>query len=267
MKFTGKERDSETGLDYFGARYFSGAQGRFTTPDPLMASAKASNPQSWNRYAYVFNNPLRHIDPDGLEVPESCVKDEKCQIKVNVNIIKDKSLHNGNGLDPKQSKKADAMQNEAAAVLKNANVQLVVTPPEGSEGTVTGSGVRTDVSGTNAQALNVVFTDQTPFLHTGESINYNDGRLITYINVNIGTTGTGFSMFGTPTLTHEYGEQFLHVGQEKSFFGNAFGDFAVDRMMSGVSAGRTGAIQDLRNSLANKRYAVPVNPEANKPKQ
>jgi RHS repeat-associated protein len=40
QKFTGKERDGETGLDYFGARYFSGAQGRFTTPDPLMASAR-----------------------------------------------------------------------------------------------------------------------------------------------------------------------------------------------------------------------------------
>ncbi|MEO8660108.1 MAG: RHS repeat-associated core domain-containing protein, partial [Bryobacteraceae bacterium] len=35
MEFTGKERDAETGLDYFGARYFSGAQGRFTTPDPI----------------------------------------------------------------------------------------------------------------------------------------------------------------------------------------------------------------------------------------
>ena len=50
QKFTGKERDAETGLDYFGARYFSGAQGRFTTPDPLMASANVGDPQSWNRY-------------------------------------------------------------------------------------------------------------------------------------------------------------------------------------------------------------------------
>jgi RHS repeat-associated protein len=65
-QFTGKERDSETGLDYFGARYFSGAQGRFTTADPLMASARASNPQTWNRYSYALNNPLRYVDPDGL---------------------------------------------------------------------------------------------------------------------------------------------------------------------------------------------------------
>jgi RHS repeat-associated protein len=67
QKFTGKERDQETGLDYFGARYFGSALGRFTSPDPLMASAHASNPQSWNRYAYALNNPLLRIDPNGEE--------------------------------------------------------------------------------------------------------------------------------------------------------------------------------------------------------
>ena len=43
---TGKERDAETGLDFFGARYMSASQGRFTSVDPLMASAKASEPQT-----------------------------------------------------------------------------------------------------------------------------------------------------------------------------------------------------------------------------
>jgi RHS repeat-associated protein len=62
----GGELDAETGLDYFGARCFSSAQGRFTSPDPMMASAKVSNPQSWNRYTYGFNNPLRFTDPTGM---------------------------------------------------------------------------------------------------------------------------------------------------------------------------------------------------------
>jgi hypothetical protein len=53
-------------LDYFEARYFASTQGRFTSPDPLMASGRASRPQTWNRYAYVLNNPLRLVDPDGL---------------------------------------------------------------------------------------------------------------------------------------------------------------------------------------------------------
>lgn len=70
---SGKERDAETGLDYFGARYFSGAQGRFTSPDPLLASGRAEQPQSWNRYAYVLNNPFRYVDPSGMqELPTSC---------------------------------------------------------------------------------------------------------------------------------------------------------------------------------------------------
>ncbi len=66
--FTGKERDYESGLglDFFGARYFSGAQGRFTTPDPVAGSV--FNPQSLNMYAYAWNNPLRYTDPTGMVV-------------------------------------------------------------------------------------------------------------------------------------------------------------------------------------------------------
>jgi RHS repeat-associated protein len=66
-KFTGKERDGETGLDYFGARYFSGAQGRFTSTDEPLNDQEQSDPQSWNLYSYVRNNPLRFIDPTGRE--------------------------------------------------------------------------------------------------------------------------------------------------------------------------------------------------------
>jgi RHS repeat-associated protein len=64
LKFTGKERDTESGLDYFGARYFSGAQGRFTSPDTPLLS-RLDSPQMWNLYAYTANNPLKRIDPDG----------------------------------------------------------------------------------------------------------------------------------------------------------------------------------------------------------
>ena len=52
MGFTGKERDAETGLDYFGARYLSAAQGRFTSVDPLFfQKAMLVDPQRWNVYA------------------------------------------------------------------------------------------------------------------------------------------------------------------------------------------------------------------------
>jgi RHS repeat-associated protein len=70
VKFTGQERDAETGLDFFGARYFSGAQGRFATPDWSPAPvaipyADLHDPQSLNLYAYLRNDPLSSQDPDG----------------------------------------------------------------------------------------------------------------------------------------------------------------------------------------------------------
>src|ERR1700688_3821176 len=71
-KFTGKERDSESGLDNFGARYDSSQYGRFMTPDPGNWGADPSNPQSWNMYSYVLNNPLNAIDPSGM----NCVWDD-----------------------------------------------------------------------------------------------------------------------------------------------------------------------------------------------
>jgi RHS repeat-associated protein len=68
LRFAGKERDVETGLDYLGARYYASRTGRFTTVDPVMNIEPALvDPQRWNRYAYARNNPLVFIDPDGRD--------------------------------------------------------------------------------------------------------------------------------------------------------------------------------------------------------
>jgi len=97
-KFTGQYRDTETqssamtsGLDYFGARYYSGAQGRFTSPDEFKGGivdsftgqdietntalpyADITNPQTLNKYTYVVNNPLRYTDPTGHCFWDACV--------------------------------------------------------------------------------------------------------------------------------------------------------------------------------------------------
>lgn len=65
-RFTGKERDSESGFDYFLARYYSSAQGRFQSADrPSNAGVHLQCPQSWNSYTYGLNNPLRFVDPNG----------------------------------------------------------------------------------------------------------------------------------------------------------------------------------------------------------
>jgi RHS repeat-associated protein len=85
---TQKERDNETGLDYFLARYYSSTQGRFTSPDEFTGGpdevyyfvdsasdnptfyADLRKPQSLNKYQYAYNNPLRWIDPDGHDPEE-----------------------------------------------------------------------------------------------------------------------------------------------------------------------------------------------------
>ena len=68
LHFTGKERDAESGLDNFGARYNSSNFGRFMSPDLNNAGSTQDDPQSWNLYPYVKNNPLNAIDPNGKDV-------------------------------------------------------------------------------------------------------------------------------------------------------------------------------------------------------
>ncbi|MBU0706325.1 LysM peptidoglycan-binding domain-containing protein [Patescibacteria group bacterium] len=78
LGFTGKELDDETGLNYYGARYYDPVTGRFITMDPLLLNldkmsqaqrnAFLSNPQNLNMYSYAQNNPIVYNDPTGLYV-------------------------------------------------------------------------------------------------------------------------------------------------------------------------------------------------------
>jgi len=75
LHFTGKERDGESNNDYFGARYYESSTGRFLSPDPLMSTpARPLDPQQWNMYAYVRNNPLSLTDPTGEDPQINCTQ-------------------------------------------------------------------------------------------------------------------------------------------------------------------------------------------------
>ncbi|HZT68779.1 MAG TPA: RHS repeat-associated core domain-containing protein, partial [Terriglobia bacterium] len=111
INFIGQRRDPESGLDDFGARYFGSSLGRFMTPDPLLNSGHPWDPQSWNRYSYVLNNPLRYTDPFGLYVWGNCSGDaDKC--KAEQQRFRDsitKAQEALKGLDP-NSKEAKQLQ-------------------------------------------------------------------------------------------------------------------------------------------------------------
>jgi RHS repeat-associated protein len=62
-RYTGHLRDQETGNDYAGARYYANARGRWLSVDPVRGNM--ANPQRLNRYAYVLNDPVNYVDPDG----------------------------------------------------------------------------------------------------------------------------------------------------------------------------------------------------------
>jgi RHS repeat-associated protein len=89
QKFTGYERDDETGLEFAQARMYASRQGRFSGCDPLLLTGKPINPKTWNRYVYVLNNPLKRVDPSGLTDEEANQQDKKRRVYVFVFLSKE----------------------------------------------------------------------------------------------------------------------------------------------------------------------------------
>lgn len=263
-KFTGKERDTEAQNDYFGARFHQSNLNRFMSPDPLMASAHARNPQTWNRYAYALNNPLRFVDPDGMEVPESGAKDKKCTIVVKINVIYDKTVNKGKGLTDaqKQQFRKDQIA-KAQEAYANSNVKLDVTCTEGS---FTVDNGKIYVSGLRSDALNLVATDGTTTGAVGESgVDKKSGVAISFINVNEAHSWNMWPLW-TNSTEHELMHQFTgDVYKQWGAFSYSANEYVLDGRVEGQAAGVNQ--QGVREGLEPRRYAAPGNAEANKPQQ
>jgi RHS repeat-associated protein len=92
MKFSGKEREGYSDLDYFGARYFDHKSYRFNSVDPIINRQVAlSNPQLWNLYAYCRNNPITYFDPDGRKIEIVGNQEFKRDITIMINYLTDGS--------------------------------------------------------------------------------------------------------------------------------------------------------------------------------
>jgi RHS repeat-associated protein len=164
---TRKERDNETGLDYFGARYYASVQGRFTGADPYdinferqetvdqeeadaLFADYIDQPQHWNRYSYALNNPLRYIDPDGR-------KDEEYTVRL---LGKDIRVKISDKID-KTERAAIKKQLNAAVEKINAGADKLTSDQKKAINSMNGIEVRNDVSFSFMNTNNGVF-NMTP---------------------------------------------------------------------------------------------------------
>jgi len=254
-RYTGKERDSESGNDYFGARYYASSMGRFLSPDwsakvVPVPYAKLDNPQSLNLYAYVGNNPLRAVDPDGHEVAASCAKDKNCQITVKVNVIYDKTANNGKGLskDQKSAFEKDYL-GKAQKDFGNSNIKLQYSYTAGSY-TQDDSG-KINVTGVKSDSLNVVVSSASPNGKDGVSTAAN-GMAFTFLVPSISNKSN--FMLDSNTFEHELGHQFLGDAFNARDLGNNFSrDVEIDsrNTFQGLGVSQSG----YREGLEPRTYA------------
>src|SRR6266567_1559697 len=156
-KLTGKERDSESGLDNFETRYLGSSLGRFMTPDQLGAGQHPGNPQSWNLYSYVQNNPLNLADPTGEYVCGSTLNQEQC---TNFQKNLDTAQAAANNLKDKYGEDSDQYQTAQRAIDaygeaakdNGVTIQVGKTGDYGAETSVAGTtGPKTDLNQTGQQ--------------------------------------------------------------------------------------------------------------------
>jgi RHS repeat-associated protein len=176
-KFGGKERDSESGLDNFGARYYGSSMGRFMSPDwaarpTAVPYAVYGDPQSLNLYTYVRNNTLNRSDPDGhySEFPAGCqTDDDKC-----VNRYAQEARHTAQNKKPPTETPSQKMAKRIVAGISGVvNIALGV----GKIKVAAGLGVASTVDGPAAVA-------------TGTGAAY------------LGINGTGHVVTGAANLTY-----------------------------------------------------------------
>ncbi len=154
--FTGKERDSESGLDYFPARYYGSSMGRWMSPDWAVKAepvpyAKLDNPQTLNLYAYVGNNPLSRFDADGHCADH--YKDGSCKVNVDADTGKagaraGKQLE---GILNKYDKAVNALDDKGKFNIRDSNGKIT--------GSMTGQEIKAVWNGTSFTVTNQQFNN------------------------------------------------------------------------------------------------------------
>lgn len=267
---TGKERDAESGNDYFGARYYASSMGRWLSPDwsakiTPVPYAKLDNPQSLNLYAYVGNNPLTRFDPDGHTVPSSCADNSKCSITVKVNVILDTTAKLTKG-DWKAFQK-DFLA-KAQKDFGNSNIKLDYSFTNGSL-KVDGDG-NASVTGMKSGSLNFVATDKSLGGLDGGSTTLKNGSAFSFIDIKgLGSGGgpnsTNWTSVIVPGLAdsnvfeHELGQQFLGTQSSRTYVQDLMRQDRIDN--ENTFQGWGVPSNPYRTGLEPASFAAPTNPQ------
>jgi RHS repeat-associated protein len=232
---TSKERDNETGLDFFEARYYGSTQGRFTSPDPLLSSGMVVDPQSWNRYSYVLNNPLVLIDPDGLYVFDSNVSEEQRK-KFNAGLAQSKAnlekIATAYGANSQEYKKAERAANAYGAEgVKNGVTIFATTNAKANPGVTQVAGVAGQKTADNptGEEIRVAFRADT----FGDGMNQVISHEGSHVADGTAWVGSGFANSKNPML-YQAEVDALTVQSVQPDFHAAGNEFCLQHLLSRI---------------------------------
>ena len=229
-KFTGKERDSATGLDYFGARYYSPVIGRFISVDFMPGNP--GHPQTFNPYGYANNNPLAFIDPRGM-ASQGLSPD----------------LLDGNNDDDGSDNKGSSMDNWEEDLVKT----LLAVGLNVLETAVQDSGAKKYIG----YALGGVGLVDMGI----EAFESGDWEKMLEFGLGAGETGVGVATGHKLALLemYQYGKGMVEMGE--SAFDAASSDFEGAAKYAGVTAGKEvleNGPEGAANSVLNKIKPPPL---------
>ena len=238
QRFTGYQKDDETGLDFAEARYYNDAHGRFTAVDPLLASGKSVNPQTFNRYVYSMNRPLLLTDPTGMQAGKKADLTPDPSIVIPLKVTEEASRTTTSG----SFSSSDGTSSEDATIILSVSlIQLKVD--------LANFAYTHQASATSQAIANKKTNDVSPNQGT-----ISNGKTESQEKENSKTAEVSVGLSTSPSLN----------GKVSSTDANKIGSSSSDgKQLTGPSTNITGVLNNLENQV-NKAIGNYLNANADR---